>query len=475
MNNTHRLIAASVGAIVLVGVAVTPAMAAAGTGALSFAPQSGQFQFGVGNDADLLQITPGGACPAGSDFYLDAFSLPGLEDTVLESGAPMTVNGIVVRDSNTPILQVPQHGATFQDPGIQNIVKTILPAGTTDEQLSPQDAARPAGTKIAEGDFSILSVCLDPNGAITGQSDIAAVHLQAATRAPKPSGWPGDRPYDNLQWSWSFGTPGGEATPTSVALTASPAGSATAGTTVNLAVTVTPPAAAGSVEFFDGATSLGAKAVTAGAASLSTNTLAVGGHTLKAVFTPDDTAAYTGSTTALSYQITQEGGGGGQSGTVPLQTTVPSTGTGALTLTVDATGTVALPEASRVGDDFVTEQAGVALVTVTDNRTGDTLGWNVNGKVSDTFVGDNAEHSFPGTALGWTPQVLSQSQGQGVTAGTAIAPGSTPGLIGAGATLAAAPEGSGIGTAKLGADLGLQFPATTPGDTYHATVTITAI
>jgi len=60
----------------------------------------------------------------------------------------------------------------------------------------------------------------------------------------------------------------------------------------------------GSVEFFDGATSLGTAPVSAGSASLNTATLALGGHSLSAVFSGD--ASYTGSTSAaLAHTVNQ--------------------------------------------------------------------------------------------------------------------------------------------------------------------------
>ena len=55
---------------------------------------------------------------------------------------------------------------------------------------------------------------------------------------------------------------------------------------VVLTATVTPNTATGTVEFFDGVTSLGTSPVVSGVATLSPGALSVGAHTLKAVFTP---------------------------------------------------------------------------------------------------------------------------------------------------------------------------------------------
>ncbi|GAA3256664.1 Ig-like domain-containing protein [Dactylosporangium siamense] len=474
MKLSHRLVAASVGAVVLTGVLATPAMAAPSTGALTITPATGQFNHGDGDPTGTLQITPpAGTCPAGAEFYQDMLTEQGSELT--GEGAGLISDGAIFRDPADPVLTVGQHEARFQSGSASELTRPILPAGTSDVELNAADAAKETGALIATGDYSVVGLCFNGDGVIVAQTDIATVTLTARKREPKPATWDPRLVYAVLLWDYSFDGGGGEGpAATSVSLTASPAGSAAVGAPVNLTATVTPSTAAGEIEFFDGATSLGTEAVTAGSASFATNTLTVGTHSVRAVFTPDDAEAYNGSTGTISYSITQEGGGGGTSGAVTLQTTVPTSGTQALTLTVDQTGAVSLPEAVREGDNWVTGKDGVNLVTVTDTRAGDKPGWDVNGKVSDNFVGGTPANTFAGTALGWKPLILDQTSGQGVTAGQVVTPGTSPGLTG-GALLAAAPEGSGVGTAKLGADLDLAFPATTAADTYSATVTITVI
>src|SRR5437879_3140968 len=92
---------------------------------------------------------------------------------------------------------------------------------------------------------------------------------------------------------------------TSVTLTATPASPQTAGATVNLTASVTPTAAVGSVQFQSDAAVLGpAVSVTAGTATASTTSLTAGTHSLTAVFTPTDPAAFGGSTSqAVPYVI----------------------------------------------------------------------------------------------------------------------------------------------------------------------------
>jgi len=89
------------------------------------------------------------------------------------------------------------------------------------------------------------------------------------------------------------------ATATTTALTVTPNGSATVGSDVTLSATVS-PAASGTVQFLDGATAIGSPvAVTSGQASLTTNALTEGAHSLSAVFTSTE-AAFLGSTSAAT-------------------------------------------------------------------------------------------------------------------------------------------------------------------------------
>ncbi|CAN5338218.1 hypothetical protein BH11ACT5_BH11ACT5_08460 [soil metagenome] len=85
---------------------------------------------------------------------------------------------------------------------------------------------------------------------------------------------------------------------TTLALRAAPTTDVVQGTTVTLTATVS-PAAAGTVEFRNGSTSLGTSAVTAGAATLALPGLAVGSYSAKAYFTPADASAFTASQSAV--------------------------------------------------------------------------------------------------------------------------------------------------------------------------------
>ena len=72
----------------------------------------------------------------------------------------------------------------------------------------------------------------------------------------------------------------------------------TSGQNYTLSASVTPSSATGTVEFFDGSTSLGKTALAAATATLSNVTLSAGSHTLSANYSGDSaTAKSTGSST----------------------------------------------------------------------------------------------------------------------------------------------------------------------------------
>jgi Bacterial Ig-like domain (group 3) len=98
---------------------------------------------------------------------------------------------------------------------------------------------------------------------------------------------------------------------TCTTLVTSPASSVAQGAEVTLTAMVTPAAAAGNVQFKDNTKDLGtAVPVTNGTAAMKT-TLDAGAHSLTAVFTPTDPAAFSSSTSPpVSLTVTASGQGG---------------------------------------------------------------------------------------------------------------------------------------------------------------------
>jgi surface-anchored protein len=185
----------------------------------------------------------------------------------------------------------------------------------------------------------------------------------------------------------------------------------------------------------------------------------------------DGASAARSTPVALNVEATDPGPGGASQ---TITATVDES-QGALVISVDPDDrTVTLPTAQLgpAGDRL--EAAGeLRPVTVTDTRQ-DLPGWNAAGQVSDFSAG--GQPGFAGRYLGWTPEVLSQADGQGVVAGVAVPPGFSAGNgIADSSVLGTAPAGSGRGTARLGAGLELELPTSTPAGTYTATLTLTAI
>ncbi|WGX97121.1 metallophosphoesterase [Nocardioides sp. L-11A] len=102
---------------------------------------------------------------------------------------------------------------------------------------------------------------------------------------------------------WGF-TTADQAEPTATSVSLAFSGDPVEGTALTFAMGVTPADAAGSVELFDGTTSLGRADVVSGVAELVVSDLAEGVHALSAEFTPADATAFAGSTSrVLSVRI----------------------------------------------------------------------------------------------------------------------------------------------------------------------------
>ncbi len=258
---------------------------------------------------------------------------------------------------------------------------------------------------------------------------------------------------------------------TTTALAVDPAGPAASGTKETLTATVTASdksAAAGTVQFLDGTTSVGTGTVSGGKAT-ATTTLADGSHSLTAKFTPTDATKQGASTSpAVSYTVSKATQPG-QSASENLNVTVAGTPVpGALTLTIANNGPVDFGTPAAKAGDQTTLEATAKLnpVTVTDTRTS-SPGWTLSGQTGDFTSGTN---TIDGKGLGWAPNVdaANTDKTETVTPGAATTAGD--GKVKAGAPLA---TGKGSGKATVGAGLTLDLPASAAKGTYGATLTVT--
>ncbi|HEX4705356.1 MAG TPA: Ig-like domain-containing protein [Pseudonocardiaceae bacterium] len=273
---------------------------------------------------------------------------------------------------------------------------------------------------------------------------------------------------DGTTYTTSATPPSSGPTTTTTTLAANPT-TAGQGQAVSLTATVAAADtagndAAGSVQFFNGTTSLGTAAVSGGTATTTVSTLPVGADSITAVFTPTSSTAFAGSTSApVTVTITAAA-----PGTETINVGIAAVSSGSLTLTVSNTP-VSMSTPTNAGT-HLDSTGTLSPVTVSDSRLPDQPGWNATGQVSDFTSGSNV---LTGNALGWTPSVTTPNTANDVTAGTAVVSNS-PGLKTA-AVLAAAAAHHGGGTTVLGAGLDLQIPFTQAAGNYSATLTVTLL
>jgi hypothetical protein len=133
------------------------------------------------------------------------------------------------------------------------------------------------------------------------------IQLRVYDDTSSPKYWTADISYDTGAGTWQQVYPVvAGPTGTTTALDVTPASPQQQGTPVTLKATVTPTAAAGNVQFYDGSTAIGTPvAVAAGIAQTTTSALSIGSHSLTAKFTPTNPSAYAASTSAGSaYTVT---------------------------------------------------------------------------------------------------------------------------------------------------------------------------
>lgn len=177
--------------------------------------------------------------------------------------------------------------------------------------------------------------------------------------------------YAEITFAASTSDPGGftwTLTPfaTSVALSASPSGTAPPGQSVTLTATVSPSSAAGTVQFFDGSTAIGTpETVTVNknvaTATYVTGSLPAGADSITAQFTPTvyDSPSLEGANTfaastspALTYTIATSS-----------STTSTTTGTTTSTTTGSTTATTSVSQTTSTGSDTTDVTSGDSATT----------------------------------------------------------------------------------------------------------------
>jgi hypothetical protein len=155
-----------------------------------------------------------------------------------------------------------------------------------------------------------------------------------------------------------------------------------------------------------------------------------------------------------------------------LQVNVPDAAPGEFGWTIDGyNGLVDLGTAKEKNGDHFEAGGKINPIVVSDTRRS-LAPWSVSANVSDFR---DADKTFSGSYLGWTPYVLDGDAG--VKAGEPVASGYDD--HGAGLSVSrgigSAGQGHARGSAKLGADLDLKIPDTVAKGDYRSTLTITAL
>lgn len=384
-------------------------------------PPKGQFQGGLtlapasGNGTVVPSYTAAHACPTGT----------------VQAVIEMIDNAGIGQQTSAPV-----DGLIATTPGFQGVFNLDMNTNWLVSGATSQET------------FEFVVDCQSAPGQIGTYTDATLVTFSAGGNS----------------WT-SSSTPPAGATDTTTSLTAP--SQVQVGGNVTLNASVTPSTAAGTVGFFDGATSLGAPVnVTNGAAQFSTTSLTAGSHSITAKFTPTDPTAFKASTSSAKTVTITSGNVQGET----INVNVPSS-EGVFTMSVSQTP-VQMTDAQLSADNTTFESTGqLGAVTISDGRNQSRPGWQVSGQVGDFTSGAN---TINGSSLGWSPKITTQNAAQDVVAGASIAAGTVPGLK-QGGGLASAAVNKGLGTSVLGADLDLKFPSNTKPGAYSATLTVTAV
>ncbi|MDX3236712.1 metallophosphoesterase family protein [Streptomyces sp. ME03-5709C] len=155
-----------------------------------------------------------------------------------------------------------------------------------------------------------------------------------------------------------------------------------------------------------------------------------------------------------------------------LQVNVPNPAPGEFGWTIDGyNGLVDLGTAKEQNGDHFVAGGKINPILVSDSRRS-LAPWSISANVGDF---KDADKTFSGSYLGWTPYVL--DGGAGAAAGDPVASGYDDQGKGLSVSrgLGSAEQGHPRGSAKLGADLDLKIPDSVTKGGYRATLTITAL
>lgn len=342
-----------------------------------------------------------------------------------------------------------------------------------------------------------------PPTAAAGESVPLTASLQAFAEAQEPvapltgihrfvtlcQNSTGSATYDTFRSVINFGSPtsyAGVELPYAAAVRitgASPAGPQPVASTVTFEGTVVPAEAEGSVELFDGTSSLGSTSVVAGTFALTTMKLIrAGNRTVKPVFTPAHDAYSAIKSITYPFTITEPADSPPDEqvlvaevppGTIIIDTPYTAANPldlGVLALNSDGTAFSATAEFSGI--------------SISDSRAGD-LPWTASA-VAGTFT-NGTGGAINGQNVGLTAMTARYTAGNGLSSSNPVTvtdrPAADPpvapddnGSLGLGGTPHTfAHADNGAGSVTINGMLTLRAPSSTPAGVYSGVVTFTVI
>src|SRR5262249_14479209 len=203
------------------------------------------------------------------------------------------------------------------------------------------------------------------------------------------------------------------------------------GQNVTFSATVTPSAATGTVEFFDGTTSLGSVAMSSGAATLATSNLSAGTHSITARYSGDsdlggsvsapltETVDKASTTTTISSSLNPSS----YSQNVTITATLsPSSATGTVEF-FDGAVLIGSAAVSAGSASLSTSSLSVGSHSITVSYAGDS---NFNGSASTPLAAVVNKASSTTTI---SSSVNPSSYGQNVTVTATVTPSSATGAV----------------------------------------------
>ncbi|HEY6196178.1 MAG TPA: Ig-like domain repeat protein [Candidatus Eisenbacteria bacterium] len=286
---------------------------AATTTAVSNTPNPSLAGQSVAITATVAVTAPGSGTATGSVQFFDGASPLG---TVSLSGGSATLNTSSLAVGSHSLTAVYAGSTSFTGSTSAASTQTVNKASTstslasapnpssfgqsvaltaTVAAIAPGSGTATGNVQFFDGVTSLGIVALSGGSAVLNTSTLAVgTHSLTAVYA-------GDGSFTGSTSSAQSQSVTAAASTTSLATTPNPS---VAGQSVALTATVTPSGTTGSVQFFDGVTSLGIASLSGGTASLNTSALAVGTHSLTAVYAGD--GSFTGSTSSAVSQVVNQ-------------------------------------------------------------------------------------------------------------------------------------------------------------------------